>query len=176
MEQIEILLTKLVRLCGGEPDDIVIRAYAKEICQNGDVTCEEHSPKSTYNEVLKEVKDFGRINFRTADKVASVLMGRESLVSLETAKGISQFYDRIPKATIREALERGEIQGSIPPKKEVCFSCEYGTDTHTVTRQQTVASYKFNVKSLIDWLEEHYSCKFSSESIIGRCLKKLREG
>lgn len=175
MERVEELLKRLVKLCGGEPDDIVIKAYTKEICQEIGIIREEESPSSIYTKVLKEIEEFGKLNYKTESKVASVLVGRDMLVSLEVAKGISQFYGRIPKTTIREALEHGEIQGSIPQKKEVSVSYGYGTGTHTGTRQQTIASYKFNVKSLIRWLENHYTCWYSPDSLIGKCLANLKK-
>ena len=175
MEHIKELLTRLVKLSGGEPDNIVIEAYCKAICEEVHKTYIEDKPKTTTDNLIDELDGFRYIHPNMYHKIIHALTGNEDSISLSVAKALSQFYGHIHISIIRKALEDKEIIGNIPTKKDVTITLTniWKHNETTFTRQQPIGGYKLNTKSFVQWLNRNYKCKCNSESSIKRCLIEL---
>lgn len=184
MERVIELATKLVKLCGGQPDEIVIKAYCQAIHEEINSSHAETSQhiqdldEAVQDEVYKYLK--GKINsVGTCDKVVKALLGNLEYVNLLEAKGISQFYGRIPKDSLVKALKTKEILGILPQFKEITFAWDTWDNTAKKynrsyrTRKQPLGEYAFNVKSLMKWLESNFTCNISQESLTYSCINKL---
>lgn len=116
---------------------------------------------------------YSRVRISNNDaRDAIVEIKNPSYCSLRVATLIARlFMPSKAKEAILEALEGGEIKGSVPTKREIqCSHCRNGE----FKRQQPIGNYHFITSSLLKWLTNRYQCRVNDgflTKIISDCIK-----
>ena len=151
-----------------------VRELASVIFAEDEEKSDSKFDSNFYGELVDDIGRYQRIYRSAANKLADALMGKERYINLSSAKGISQCYRAVTLDDVKKALEDGKISGNVPQKKRVAVSY-WEDDTCKITyRQQPVGNYEFDVKSLINWLEDNYIRKNDLSTPIGKCITELK--
>lgn len=125
-----------------------------------------------YEALIEELSNYFKMFSLVAIMIADAFMKHETTINLQAAGALAKAYtSSINTLVLKKALEKGEIEGVIPPKEEIAIREDNGK---TYTRQQG-RRYYININSLVLWLDKNYTCKISPETILYKMILKIKQ-
>jgi hypothetical protein len=124
-----------------------------------------------YKALIEELHDYFEMFDHIAIMIADAFMKHGTTITLEAAGALAKAYASINTLILKEALEKGEIEGVVPPKEEIAIREDNGK---TYTKQQG-RRYYININSLVLWLDKNYTCKISPETILYKMILKIKQ-